>query len=84
LTTASVRDWTCSFSYTVCRCARNGAQGEAELIGDFLVEKTLRQERENLLFALGELFHVRLRLFDLMEMVHHLRAICMDIGAPPP
>jgi len=54
------------------------------LIGDFLVEKTLRQERENLLFAFGELFHVRLRLFDLMEMVHHLAAIAMDIGAPPP
>jgi hypothetical protein len=50
----------------------DGAETDAELVGDFLVEKTLGQQREDFLFAFGQLLHLGGRLLDLLEMADDL------------
>jgi hypothetical protein len=50
----------------------NGAEGNAEMVGDFLVQVTFGEESENFLFAFGEFFDVGPGLLDFLEVVNNL------------
>src|SRR5581483_4628094 len=50
----------------------DGAEGDAEAVGNFLVEKTLGKQGEDFLFALGEFLDVGFRFLDVLEMADDL------------
>ena len=50
----------------------DGAQGNAEMVGDFFVKVTFGEKSENFLFAFGEFFNLGLGFLDLLEMVDDL------------
>src|SRR2546422_991097 len=47
----------------------HGAEADAELVGDFLVERALREQREDFVFAWAEFLHVGGGLLRLVEML---------------
>ena len=47
----------------------DGAESDAELVGDFFVEITFGEEREDFLFAFSEALDIGSGLADLLEMI---------------
>src|SRR2546422_4105850 len=47
----------------------DGAQGNAQKIGDLLVKLTLGQQSQDFMFALGQTFNLGRWLFDLLEVI---------------